>query len=69
MIVSTTLTELPLPTNDTSYAELLASPQSLIDQYSDSLDEVVVIGGQKLYTTLLPYTQKIYLTEIHRSYE
>lgn len=32
-------------------------------------DEVFIIGGESVYRQFLPYTTKIYLTRVHRSYE
>ena len=32
-------------------------------------DEVFIIGGESIYRQFLPYTTKIYLTRVHRSYE
>ncbi|MBR6068613.1 MAG: dihydrofolate reductase [Bacteroidales bacterium] len=32
-------------------------------------DEVFIIGGESVYKQFLPYTTKIYLTRVHRSYE
>ena len=32
-------------------------------------DEVFIIGGESVYRQFMPYTTKIYLTRVHRSYE
>ena len=32
-------------------------------------DEIFIIGGESIYRQFLPYTTKIYLTHVHRSYE
>lgn len=32
-------------------------------------DEVFIIGGESIYRQFLPYTTKIYLTRVHRSYD
>ena len=32
-------------------------------------DEVFIIGGESIYRQFLPYTTKIYLTRVHRSYK
>lgn len=42
---------------------------SLIEKYSKCEDEIFVIGGAEIYKQLLPYTQKIYLTEIEEAFE
>ncbi len=36
----------------------------VISKYIDSKDEVFVIGGGELYTSTLPYTDKLYVTEV-----
>ncbi|WP_027634314.1 dihydrofolate reductase [Clostridium hydrogeniformans] len=32
-------------------------------------EEVFVIGGGEIYSLLMPYTNKIYLTKVHKEYE
>jgi len=39
----------------------------IIDQYKDSTEELVVIGGAGVYAQTLPYATNIYLTEIQAS--
>ncbi len=42
---------------------------SIINKYSSSEDEVFIIGGAQIYTQLLPYAKKIYLTKIDYDFE
>ena len=38
--------------------------KEVINKYESSLEEVFVIGGEEIYTLLLPYCKKLYLTKI-----
>ena len=40
-----------------------------IKLYKDSKEEVFVIGGEELYTQILPFAKKLYITEIDEYYE
>lgn len=40
-----------------------------IEKNKDSKEEIFVIGGGIIYKELLPYTQKLYITEIHKDFE
>lgn len=42
---------------------------SLLKKYSDSEEEVFIIGGAQIYKQFLPYCQKLYLTLIDDSFE
>lgn len=42
---------------------------SLIEKYSNSEDEIFVIGGAEVYTQFLPHAQKLYLTKIDAAFE
>ena len=58
-----------LTTNDTVFegaytAKNIEQALALCDS-----DEVFIIGGESIYRQFLPYTTKIYLTRVHRSYE
>ena len=58
-----------LTTNDTVFegaytAKNIEQALALCDS-----DEVFIIGGESVYRQFLPYTTKIYLTRVHRSYE
>lgn len=39
-----------------------------VKQYMDSDEEIVVIGGGEIYKLLLPYIEKMYITEIYKKY-
>ena len=40
-----------------------------IKEYIDDENENFVIGGAMIYNLLLPYTKKIYVTEINQDFE
>ena len=42
---------------------------SLLKKYSNSEEEVFIIGGSQVYKQFLPYCQKLYLTLIDNSFE
>ena len=35
----------------------------------EALDEYFVIGGGEIYSLLLPYARKMYITEVHKSFD
>ena len=37
---------------------------NLISEYKDSKEEIFIIGGGKIYSELLKYTSKLYITEV-----
>lgn len=44
--------------------EVVASPAAALDLAADA-EEIMVIGGGRIYSQLLPLTDRIYLTRIH----
>ena len=40
-----------------------------IQEYIESKEENFVIGGAMIYNLLMPYTNKMYITEIHKDFE
>lgn len=40
-----------------------------IKEYIDNTDENFVIGGAMIFNLLMPYVQKMYVTEINKNYE
>ncbi len=50
--------------------EILHSTQEVVERYGTiDNEEVFIIGGGNIYKSLLPYTQKIYLTQVHAAFE
>ena len=49
--------------------EVLKSVDEFLEKYKDFEDEIYCIGGGMIYTELLPYAQKLVLTEIDASAE
>ena len=45
--------------------EIIHNIDEVINRYENSLEEVFVIGGEEIYTLLLPHCKKLYLTKIH----
>lgn len=40
-----------------------------VKKYVDSPEEVIVIGGAMIYSLLLPYVEKLYITEIDQDFK
>lgn len=53
---------------DDENVEIINSIHDL-DKYINSKDECFVIGGGLIYNLLLPYTKKLYITEIDQEFE
>ncbi len=51
-----------------SNVEIVYSVEEL-KKYIDNDEENFVIGGGMIYQLLLPFTQKMYITEIHKNYD
>lgn len=50
--------------------ELLHSLDEVVERFAQQdSEEVFVIGGAEIYTALLPYVQRLYLTRIHAAFE
>ncbi len=47
----------------------ILSDISLLDKYIKSEEENFVIGGATIYKLLMPYANKMYITQIHKSFE
>ena len=45
------------------------SVEEIIQKYGQDTEEHFVIGGGQLYTDLLPFADRIYLTRVHHSFE
>lgn len=56
---------------DLSFAncEMVHSFEEIIDKYATDSEEHFVIGGGHLYHALLPFAKRIYLTQVHHSFE
>lgn len=66
-----TRSEMPVPVSqrENTTAEIADSIQDIVARYEHSDEEVMIVWGAEIYKLFLPYTQKIYLTEIHKSYD
>lgn len=49
--------------------EVFSSIEDFIESYKDKEEEIFVIGGATIYQQMLPYCQRLLLTEIDQSYE
>lgn len=47
---------------------MLHSVKEIIEKYGQSTEEHFAIGGSQLYTDLLPFVDRIYLTRVHHSF-
>ena len=43
----------------------VSSVDKIVNKYSDSEEEIFIIGGGSMYKEFLPYAKKMYLTEIN----
>ena len=50
-------------------AEVVHSPEELLELLGDSREEVYVIGGGAVYELLLPYCDTVYVTKIDFAYQ
>lgn len=49
--------------------EMVYSFEEIIEKYSSDLEEHFIIGGGHLYTALLPFANRIYLTQVHQKFD
>lgn len=49
--------------------EVFSSIEDFIKAYKDVKEEVFVIGGAQIYTQMLPYCDRLLLTEIDQTYD
>ncbi len=49
-------------------AEVVRSVNGLFELLRDSDEEVFVIGGGSIYTMLMPWTSRLYVTWVHREF-
>ena len=45
--------------------EIITDFKKLIEEYKNSKEEVFVIGGGEIYKLFLPYSKKLYITEVN----
>lgn len=49
--------------------EVVNSLDQIITRFSNTEDEVFVIGGGEIYSQLLPYTNKLYITKVKKHFD
>jgi dihydrofolate reductase len=54
---------------DSNQVTIINDLNSLLAKYSKCEEEIFVIGGAEIYTQVLPYTQKLYLTKVDDAFE
>jgi dihydrofolate reductase len=54
---------------DSESVTIVNNIEEIVDKYKDSVEEAFIIGGGEIYNLLLPYTNKLYLTRIHKDFE
>ena len=53
---------------DSEMVEIIHSLDEILSTYSQSNNEVFVIGGGQIYESLLPFVNKLYLTKIQKDF-
>jgi dihydrofolate reductase len=54
---------------DSESVTIVNNIEEIVDKYRDSVEEAFIIGGGEIYNLLLPYTNKLYLTRVHKDFE
>ena len=54
---------------DSNQVTIINDLNSLLEKYSKCEEEIFVIGGAEIYTQVLPYAQKLYLTKVEKAFE
>ncbi|GKU27370.1 dihydrofolate reductase [Clostridium folliculivorans] len=49
--------------------EVVNSLDEIITRFSNTEDEVFIIGGGEIYSQLLPYTSKLYITKVKKHFD
>ena len=49
-------------------AEVVRSINELFNLLRDCDDEVFIIGGRRIYNMLMPFTQRLYITWVHKEF-
>jgi dihydrofolate reductase len=49
--------------------EVVNSLDQIITRFSNTEDEIFVIGGGEIYSQLLPYTNKLYITKVKKHFD
>ena len=49
--------------------EVFSSIEDFIEAYKDKEEEIFVIGGAQIYAQMLPYSNRLLLTEIEKEYD
>lgn len=63
IVISRTNPELP------EGVEVFSSIEAFLEAYKEVEEEIFVIGGAQIYTQMLPYADRLLLTEIEQSYD
>ncbi|MCO4783289.1 MAG: dihydrofolate reductase [Candidatus Cloacimonetes bacterium] len=48
--------------------EVFTDYQTLVKSYTDSKEEIMIIGGSQIYSLFLPFVTKLYITKIHANF-
>lgn len=54
---------------DSEMVEIFHNLDDVISKYENSTEEVFIIGGGEIYNTTLPFSKKLYLTEVKKDFE
>ena len=50
------------------YLTFVSNPQEVFEEFIDSNEELMVIGGAQLYQAALPFASTLYITKIYKDY-
>ncbi|WP_306303205.1 dihydrofolate reductase [Amphibacillus sediminis] len=60
-------------TRDTAYkvagAQVFHDYQAILNQFQNTDDEIIIIGGGEIYQLFLPYVDRLYITWIDQSFD
>ncbi len=68
VVLSKSINKLPVSSQPHTTGEVVHSIDNIVSSYQQQ-GELMVIGGAQVYELFLPYTKRIYLTEIHEHYD
>jgi len=54
---------------DSSEVEVVNDINSIIDKFENSTEEAFIIGGGEIYKSLLPKSDKLYLTKVYKDFK
>ena len=62
------VTRNPKKYNRLEHLTFVSDPQEVFDEFVDSNEELMVLGGAQLYQAALPFASTLYITKIYKDY-